>query len=202
MAVSPPLPRARQRGSWLVYLRCESISSALRLLQLLLPFPVLVLLLNCNGITISHLTFETSENFPRPGEIVTRIRRPRSLHLTLDEVKRLHGIHLWRVIITRDGEELIEIISRISPSQRIRIDEEFGGRSRASFPQLTRAGTENRTAELQLPGLDTVCLQGVDYRYFVFCALPFFTLCPARSSMWIGLRAHSGVITSLVPFTR
>lgn len=81
---------------------------------------------HCNGVTISHLTFETSANFPRLYEVRTRTRRPRSLNLTVKEIKRWHRTRLWAVTITRDGEEPIEMVSRITPTQHIRIEAEFG----------------------------------------------------------------------------
>jgi len=80
---------------------------------------------HCNGVTISHRTLETSENFPRLNEVVTRVRRPRSLQLSIEETHRWHRMRLGKVVITRDEEEPIEMLSRITPTQHIRIEEEF-----------------------------------------------------------------------------
>jgi hypothetical protein len=80
---------------------------------------------HCNGVTLSHQTLETSANFPRLHEVTTRSRRPRSLHLTVQEIQRWHRTRLWSVRITRDGEEPIEMVSRITPTQHIRIEVEF-----------------------------------------------------------------------------
>jgi hypothetical protein len=81
---------------------------------------------HCNGVTISHLTFETSANFPRLYEVGTSTPRPKSLHLSAEKVNRWHRKKLWRVVITREDEEPMEIVSKISWTQQIRIEEEFG----------------------------------------------------------------------------
>jgi hypothetical protein len=84
---------------------------------------------HCNGVTISHLTFETTANFPRMHEVATRTVRPKSLSMTIEETRRWHSARLWQVTITRDNEDPIEMISRITPTQLIRIDAEFGDSS-------------------------------------------------------------------------
>jgi hypothetical protein len=81
---------------------------------------------HCNGVTISQRTFETSSNFPRLYEVTTRAARPRSLHLSLEEVRKWHRTRLWQVVITREGEDPIEMVTKISPTQHIRIEAEFG----------------------------------------------------------------------------
>lgn len=83
---------------------------------------------HCNGVTLSHRTLETAVNFPKLNEITTRMPRPPSLRLTIAQVKRWHRMRLWRVKITWDGAEPIEIVARVTPTQLIRMTEEFRAR--------------------------------------------------------------------------
>lgn len=81
---------------------------------------------HCNGVTLSHRTLETSANFPKLHEVATRTRRPRSLDLLVERIERWHRMQLWKITITSDDEAPIEMVSRVTPTQLIRIEEEFG----------------------------------------------------------------------------